>query len=645
MEKLTKIQTPTNLWQGLIYTMSLRLKRFAAKPLQYRNFTLPIKIVINHLILLIIPVIFTYFWVFQVYSHEKRSEALNLVYRVNRQAMENIDNYLQDLKELTKQPLYEPEVLAILTRRSASEQQFKPTSAPEYSSSGFSYQDEQICAVLLNRIMAFKPYIHSVFIFDISGRGVYRMKDNILLRPFQPEGETWFRRALAANGSPLVSGSFRFRAIANAVEPYSYLFSVSRAILDTNNLAKVGIITLFADNAFLRNICNKTRSFSAEQLLIVDKSGKIVYGSEEINIARPLSDPITLGPLYRKIQRNQAVGSFTYEKRKYLTNVVKSQASDWQLIRIIPEDALYSSVRSIQQQFLWLTLLFVCLSLVLSVNMSYRITKPLQKLMLTMNRVQLGDLTVRFKAKYYDEVGHLGRSFNRMITQIDHLINRVHVSELRKQQAELNALQAQINPHFIYNTLESIRMQAELNDDTVAAKMIALLGNLLRYSVSKHNPVVTLGQELTNLQNYMQLQQYRFQDRYQLIINVPSQLLSVRMIKLLLQPLVENAIYHGMQHSKSKGYITITGSSNQTGICLEVHDNGSGIPSEQLKAINDNLNNPTGNTKSGGLGLTNVNERIKLTYGSAYGIRVWSKKGQGTTVTIQLPPAEIMNSL
>ncbi|HYH01749.1 MAG TPA: sensor histidine kinase, partial [Bacillota bacterium] len=462
-------------------------------------------------------------------------------------------------------------------------------------------------------------------------------------RPFQPKNEAWFQRCLSANGSPLVSGSFRFQAIANATGPHSYLFSVSRAILDTNNLSKVGVITIFADNTFLRNICNKTRAFPDERLIIVDRSGKIVYSPEELNIASQLSRPVTDGPLYRKINRSQAIDSFIFENRKYLTNIVNSQSGDWQLIRIIPEDTLYSSVRSIQQQFLWFTLLFVCLSLVLSVNMSYRITKPLQKLMLTMNRVQRGDLTVRFKVKYYDEVGHLGRSFNRMITQIDHLINRIHVSELRKQQAELNALQAQINPHFIYNTLESIRMQAELNDDPEAAKMIALLGNLLRYSVSKQNPVVTLAQELKNLQNYMRLQQYRFKDRYQLVINVPPQLLHVRMIKLLLQPLVENAIYHGMQHSTDKGYVTITASSNRTGLCLEVHDNGSGIPVEQLTNLNHNLNTTSGRPAPGGLGLTNVNERIKLTYGTEYGLSIWSKMGQGTTVMIQLPPVEVMN--
>ncbi|HYH02838.1 MAG TPA: hypothetical protein VEC37_07035, partial [Bacillota bacterium] len=180
MKTLNHPKTRSNYWPWFTYATFLRLGRFLAKPLQFRNLTLPIKIVLNHLILLIIPVILTYFLIFQIYTNEKRSEALNLVYRVSRQAMENIDSYLSDLKELTKQPLYEPKVLAILNRLSAAQQQTRShhTTASEYSSSIFSYQDEQVCAVLINRIIAFKPYIHSVFIFDISGSGVYRMKDN-----------------------------------------------------------------------------------------------------------------------------------------------------------------------------------------------------------------------------------------------------------------------------------------------------------------------------------------------------------------------------------------------------------------------------------------------------------------------------------
>lgn len=622
-----------------------KIKPWWGKLLQLHNLPLPIKIFLNHLILLFIPVTLIYFLVFDIYTNDKKSEALDLVNRVNRQALANIDSYLFDLEELTKQPLYEPEIINLLSSLAA------PTAGPttpsrnrsNFAPPDFSHTTDHSITIMLNRLMAFKPFIHSVFLFNLSGSGVYRMKDNLLLHPYNPVNETWFSQCLSLKGSPLIQGSLRFKGVANPIAPEFYLFSVSRAIMDSTCLHPAGVLSIYADINFLRDICHKTRTFKGEAILIADGSDQIVYSLDEANIGHSLNHSPSRRFFYRQVRRTRNRDSFKYQNQKYLVNILTSQLSNWRLIRVIPENSLYSSIRSVQQQWLWSTLLFVCLSLLLSVSMSYRVTTPLQKLMATMRRVERGDLSVRFKTRYEDEVGHLGRTFNRMITQIDHLINQVHASELRKQQAELNALQAQINPHYIYNTLESIRMTAELNDDPETAKMITLLGNLLRYSVNQQNQIVTLAQELEHLQNYLRLQDYRFKGRYRLQLEIPEELLGVPMIKLLLQPLVENSIYHGMKHLTAGGIFTIRGFLNPLGLCLQVEDNGSGMAAEQVAKLNRTLSTMESTpVQAGGLGMTNVNERIKLTYGMEYGLQIQSEIGVGATVTLQLPPPEQM---
>lgn len=214
-----------------------------------------------------------------------------------------------------------------------------------------------------------------------------------------------------------------------------------------------------------------------------------------------------------------------YRGQKYLINSVSSSNANWKLVRLLPEKALYSNVLGIQNRMLLLTLIFILLSLILSITTAYNITKPLKKLIATMNIVEKGDLSIRFKVKYKDEIGRLGRNFNQMIRKIDNLINTIYLSQIKKKEVELNALQAQINPHFIYNTLESIRMMAKLNDDNDTAKMALILGKLLRYSMNAGNKIVTIKDEIEHLDNYLILQNFRFKDKLHLVVNIDQALL------------------------------------------------------------------------------------------------------------------------
>ncbi len=261
-------------------------------------------------------------------------------------------------------------------------------------------------------------------------------------------------------------------------------------------------------------------------------------------------------------------------------------------------------------------------------------------MMRLMKNVQEGDFNVQFQVKYRDEVGQLGNQFNRMIVRIDHLIQDIYVMETKKKEAELHALQSQINPHFMYNTLESIRMAAELNDDQIAADMIAILGKLLRYSISDLHEEVTLENEILHMRNYVEMLNYRYPNRFRLETEISDDLRTYPIIKLVLQPIVENAIYHGMDDNKPSMRIEMRSERTSQGLWLRITDDGLGMDEETLDRLNRSLagaEEAAVKRKTGGIGLKNVNERIRLHYGSAYGLKVTSEKGRGTEVILQLP--------
>jgi two-component system sensor histidine kinase YesM len=229
----------------------------------------------------------------------------------------------------------------------------------------------------------------------------------------------------------------------------------------------------------------------------------------------------------------------------------------------------------------------------------------------------------------------LGSHFNRMIIRVKDLLQEVSLTEKRKQKADMRALQNQINPHFIYNTLESIRMLAESNDDPRVAKLTYLLGLQMRYSIVRSEEAVTIRQELDHVRNYYQLLQIRFPDKFNLNIDVPEKFLQLPVIKLVFQPIVENAVFHGLDQKAGLGTLSITAWSEHGNAVFCVEDDGIGMDEATLRSLNNNLQNGTESERFG-IGLRNVNERIRLHYGSSFGLLVESVLGVGTRVTLRI---------
>lgn len=283
----------------------------------------------------------------------------------------------------------------------------------------------------------------------------------------------------------------------------------------------------------------------------------------------------------------------------------------------------------------------------ISLWLSYTITRPIKALRRSMKQAEVGQYLPIEKEQTSDEIGSLVYSYNKMIITIKTLIEEVYVAEIKQRQAKFLALQHQINPHMLYNTLESIRMKALVKDDEDTAGMIKILARMFRLTLGKEGRHHSIKHELEYTGNYLQLQNIRFDDMFTLSVNMPNEMLECSIIPLVFQPIVENSINHGFAGYSQALCIEIEGSWTENGeILIRISDNGSGMSSEKWTELNSLLEQATSNRYSlgnqddlgeNGLGLTNIAERIKLHYGDSYYIKVLSGIENGTTIEIRIP--------
>ena len=262
------------------------------------------------------------------------------------------------------------------------------------------------------------------------------------------------------------------------------------------------------------------------------------------------------------------------------------------------------------------------------------IIQPISQLNQATEKIAQGDFNARAQADSDDEVAELAVSFNKMAGSMQSLIDKVKEDERKMRKADLRLLQEQIQPHFLYNTLDSIIWMAEGKKYEDVVLMTASLARLLRQSISNEDETVLIGQEIQYVKSYLTIQKMRYKDKLEFAINVDPSINSVHIVKLVLQPIVENAIYHGLKYKESKGMLTVNGYQKDGNAVIEIADDGVGMDEETLNRI---FEKHKVNYRSNGVGVYNVQRRLCMYYGKEYGLSYKSEKGKGTTVTVVIP--------
>jgi two-component system sensor histidine kinase YesM len=275
-------------------------------------------------------------------------------------------------------------------------------------------------------------------------------------------------------------------------------------------------------------------------------------------------------------------------------------------------------------------------TVLVNVILTDSITKPIRMLCDKTAMIAKGDFTTRTSCNNHDELAVLSESFNDMASKLEQQVNRIRQEQENLRYMESKLQQAQINPHFLYNTLDTIVWLIEGNRNKEAIDIVMSLSEFFRIVVSKGKDFITIKEEEIHIKSYLQIQQSRYKDILDYEINIPQELYQYQILKLTLQPLVENSLYHGIKMLRARGKITVTGEKTGDDICFSVVDNGIGMDEEELETLRKTIDMP-GSEQSAGFGLANVNTRIKLNYGNQYGLEIQSKKGDGTQIIVRIP--------
>lgn len=363
-------------------------------------------------------------------------------------------------------------------------------------------------------------------------------------------------------------------------------------------------------------------------LFIVDAGGSIVYSP--------------VNPLVYRILPEWLVGDaglalHRFGGTDYQLQSRRSPATGWRTIGVFSLPEALKEAETLRVYALISGLAALALAFVSSLVLTAGFVRPILTLRTLMKRVETGDLNVRFSAQGHDEVGQLGAGFNTMIEEIRNLIEEVAEVQQAKREAELQVLQEQIKPHFLYNTLDTIHWMAQERGAPDITAVVSALTKLFRIGLSRGRETLLLSEEIEHVKSYLFIQKIRYEDKFDYRIDVPHELGQARVLRLILQPLVENAIYHGLKPKRGPGTITVSARREGDILFLRVDDDGVGLESERLEALNRALREGTRPDEGPGYGVFNGNERLRLSFGRLYGLTFLLLAGGGTRVEIKHP--------
>lgn len=488
-----------------------------------------------------------------------------------------------------------------------------------------------------------EPLISSLYFYT----PIRSYTDNIVIvnRDFDFEQSTFYEDFQQESG-PIIWGTLRkddiFISKKNVV-PVIYKFTVEGYSQPVALLANL-------DQNAIRDYLRQIIFTEDATIILFDNEGNRIVSQVRDShagfVENQLSQEVLCG-LATSAQDRHVVSD---GQEEYWISYGQLETAPWHLIYVRSKTDVFSKLNDFTKTFTWVTVVIVILTFLAVTIIIKRITRPLYELAAVMQKAGEQKYEIDFPYEKKDEIGVLAASFNHMvkysrdlfeqlnliIRQLKEEKEKVRIEQLLKRRAELKALQAQINPHFLYNTLDSIRWKAEEIDADDISQMTQALATVFRIGLSRGRELIPIEDEIRHVESYLEIQCQRYGERLGYSIDVEPSLMTCYIVKLVLQPLVENSIYHGIKEKETPGIIIITGKRTPDGIRFAVQDDGMGIEPAKLKALQENLAKNLSVSKEG-YGIFNVNERLKLYFGDEYGLTIDSKVGQGTTVQFLLP--------
>ncbi len=424
----------------------------------------------------------------------------------------------------------------------------------------------------------------------------------------------------------------------NGIVQNAYLI---RMIYHKDTYKEIGLLVVQINMEFLDSVLQGLESEVMQNTTILSPDNEVILYKNKAAMDK-------YEQVIKKIPYNK--DSFVDKKNSIFVAYTTLSDPNWRIVTYIPLNQLYSDVGELRNRIIMLCMVSILILSAVSIIMSFDMIKPINQLVKAMKGMNIDNISDSYiEIERRDELGFLHKTFNNMTKEIDHLVTWIYREQITRKEAEIKALQSQINPHFLFNTLESINWMAQLNNVPEISETVSDLSTLMEASIGRDDRLITIEEEFIYIDKYIALLKRRFEDRLTLIKEVDPKVLYLKIPRLLIQPLIENAVYHGVESSRGKGIISLTARIKEELMVIEVIDNGNGISADDLIKLNKGLemDNDTyfkslSSKKNKSIGIDNVNRRIKLFYGEKYGIKIESKLNIYTKVSVTLP-AQIYN--
>ncbi|WEK54709.1 MAG: sensor histidine kinase [Candidatus Cohnella colombiensis] len=484
--------------------------------------------------------------------------------------------------------------------------------------------DEYVFNQLIYNVQT-NPDIQKISLYMRDGMAAVQATDQFLSLE-EVQAEPWMQR-LIRNDRPYLW--IPSEAVSSQGEDTISFFRKVPSPIDNNDFA--GLIRAEMPRKNLVQILDQARFTTSTSAILINSQNEIIARSSN-------EEYFALDQVIQAVQEATSVkptfSNMTVDDQKVLIGSLPVENTDWRLLLVVPNKDIVDIAQKARNQMIIIFLIVAAMTFPLAFWASASGTKRIRKLTKNMRKVGVTNFKANLDPQNNDEIGELTTTFNRMITRIDDLAADKYQLGLEVKNMELRALQAQINPHFLYNTLDMVNwLSMKYNAEDIRV-LISSLSDFYKISLSNGEDFITIRNEIDHVNAYVTIQNMRFRDRIDLQIEVPAELMELRTLKLLLQPIVENAILHGiMEKDTQRGIITIRGFREGDTIELQVIDDGIGMTEETLSRIFD------GSIKkvSGGYGMKNIHSRLELIFGYPFGLTVESTRGVGTTVKIKIP--------
>ena len=576
----------------------------------YNNLTMQKKLLIQFIILSIVPILLIGTVSYIISYNITKNNTIQYSKEIVHQSTQKIDDLLIEMQKSALLTADEPAVQVALR-------------GPVSSDIAKKYSKELEINTRLNLISNYNEKLFGIYVIGKNGalfksnygtEQSYDIKKSMWYQDVVHSRElTWFS---TRTGSLVVNTTGEF------------FISAGYPIKDKASGNISGIVMVDMPEQQLSDIV-QAKLGKKGYIYILDKDNQVVTHPNRELITTKL-----------KLENSKKVDTLKNATVKYTENNLTieetSAVTGWKIIGTVPLSELTRENEMIRN-ILFAILFLVCsIAIFFAWQFSSTTVKPIKEITKTMKIVEDGIFDVRLSPKGKDEIGQLNVSFNIMVQRIQELMDRVFREQEALRQAELKSLQYQINPHFLYNTLDSIvwMLRAKKNDEAIT--MVMAITKLFRNGISRGKDIITIAEELEHVESYLVIQHMRYAKKFDYTVDVPKELYKYKAVKVILQPLVENAIYHGIKLKKEKGHIWVRGEEKSDHLLFTVQDTGKGMDEETLLKLNNTLKDQPGE-KLTIYGLKNVEERIKLFFGNSFGITFRSIEGQGTTAEIKIP--------